>query len=227
METEFDKKWELIMRKSRGRLVVGARAVALAVAVGVVASTGTAGVSGASVQSKNVDEQCAGYTTAEIILGFMGKGVVAEQYPDLALVAGKVVGATPREVEVFLALATLKESGFAEEFRADVTSGDPYRVRDGLERLDTMAATLRKEVTETGTGSGALFGTGKSTDAGVGAGTISFVTTNKVAVVNVAVVANLAIAVTKLLFRADSEEGESGLTTEKAVAIVTKLLAGK
>ncbi|WP_327345652.1 hypothetical protein [Streptomyces europaeiscabiei] len=215
------------MRKSRGRLVVGARAVALAVAVGVVASTGTAGVSWASVQSKPADARCAGYTAAEIILGFMGEGVVAKQHPDLALVDGEVVGATPREVEVFLALATLKESGFAEEFRADVTSGDPYRVRDGLERLDTMAATIGKEVTETGNGSGAVIVTGKNTNSGVGAGTISFVTTNKVAVVNVVLVANVAVVVTKLLLREGFEEGKSGLTTEKAVAIVTKLLAGK
>ncbi|WP_231976424.1 hypothetical protein [Streptomyces sp. 3214.6] len=207
--------------------------MALAVAVGVVASTGTAGVSWASVQPTHAEQltkaeqKCSGFTAAEIILGFMGEGVVAKQYPELALVQGKVVGATPRDVEVFLALATLKESGFAEEFRADVTSGDPFRVRDGLERLDTMAATIGKEVTETGTGSGAVIVTGKNTSAAVGANTISFVTTNKVAVVNVVAVANVAIAVTKLVFREGFEEGKSGLTTEKAVAIVTKLLAGK
>jgi hypothetical protein len=199
------------MRKSRGRLVVGARAVALAVAVGVVASTGIAGMSSASAQPKPADARCAGYTAAEIILGFMGEGVVAKQHPDLALLQGKLVGATPRDVEVFLALASLQEPGFTEKFRADVTSGDPFRVRGGLERLDTMSVALRKEVAK------------GPHDPGTGSGTLSLAT-------DVAITARMApdIFVTgHIIYEAEFEEGKSDLTTEKAVVIVTKLLAGK
>ncbi|WP_241827004.1 hypothetical protein [Streptomyces graminilatus] len=183
------------MRESQGRLVVGARAVALTVAVGVAASTGIASMSSASAQSApsvRASQQCPGYTAAEIILGFMGEGVVAKQSPDLALVHVPV-GATPRDVEVFLALATLKEPGFAEKFRADVTSGDPFRVRNGLKRLDTMSVAIHKDVTE------------KPVDTGTGLRSNYILT----------------------IIDASFEEGKSGLTTEKAVVIVTKLLAGK
>lgn len=185
--------------------------MALAVAVGVVASTGTAGMSWASARSEQGEERSSGFSAADIILGFMGEGVVAKYHPELALVPGEVVGATSEEVAVFLKLASQTQPKFAEEFHADVTSGDPYRVRDGLERLDATARVLGREITEPGTGSGV----------------VSLAVTNKVLAVNVAVVANLAVAVTKLVFRQGFEEGESGLTTEKAVAIVTKLLAGK
>ncbi|EMF56710.1 MULTISPECIES: hypothetical protein [Streptomyces] len=147
-------------------------------------------------------DQCSGYTAAEIILGFMGEGVVAEEYPELALVHVKeAVGATPRDVEVFLALASLKESGFAEEFRADVTSGDPYRVRNGLERLDTMSVTIHQAVTK------------GPVDQGTGS--------------DVIIITEVALAVNQVVIKADFEEGKSGLTTEEAVAVVTKLLAGK
>ncbi|WP_327345649.1 hypothetical protein [Streptomyces europaeiscabiei] len=210
---------------NQGRLVVGARAVALAVAVGVAASVGTANMSWASAQPTHVEQlakaeqKCSGFTAAEIILGFMGEGVVAKEYPDLALVQGKVVGATPREVEVFLALASLRKSGFAEKFRADVTSGDPYRVRDGLERLDAMGVAVHKQVTEgpvdpgTGDRSNVIlinFGADKeATEGHVDSGTGD---RSNVLLIN---------------FNADFEEGKSGLTTERAVSIVTKLLAGK
>ncbi|MFM9693536.1 hypothetical protein [Streptomyces europaeiscabiei] len=111
----------------------------------------------------------------------------------------KVVGATPREVEVLLALASLREPGFTEKFRADATSGDPYRVRGGLERLDTMPVALRKDVSK------------GPQDPGTGSGTLSMA-------------AGIAIYI---VMQAEFEEGKSDLTTEKAVVIVTKLPAGK
>ncbi|SHI12379.1 hypothetical protein [Streptomyces sp. 3214.6] len=213
------------MRKSQGRLVVGARAVALAVAVGVAASMGAANMSWASVQPTHAEQltkaeqKCSGFTAAEIILGFMGEGVVAKQHPELALVQGKVVGATPREVEVFLALASLKESGFAEKFRADVTSGDPFRVRDGLKRLDAMGVAVHKEVTkgpvDPGTGDhNTVILVNFNADKEGAEGPVDPGTGDH----------NTVILVS---FNADFEEGKSGLTTDRAVSVVTKLLAGK
>ncbi|MDX2546769.1 hypothetical protein ACOT81_27910 [Streptomyces sp. WI04-05B] len=213
------------MRKSQGRRVVGARAVALTVAVGVAAATGIASTSWASAQPTSVEQlakaeqKCSGYSAAEIILGFMGQGVVAKQYPDLALVQGKVVGATPRDVEVFLALASLRKAGFAEKFRADVTSGDPFRVRDALERLDAMGVAVHKDGLEgpvdSGNGDDSTVvlinfnADKKDTDGPVDSGKGDRST------------------VILISFNADFEVGKSGLTTEKAVSIVTKLLAGK
>lgn len=196
--------------------------MALAVAVGVGAATGMAGMSSASAQPNVAEKRCEGYTAAEIILGFMGEGVVANEHPDLALVQGEVVGATPREVEVFLALASLRKSGFAEKFRADVTSGDPYRVRNGLERLDAMGVAVHKQVTggpvDSGTGD-------RSNVILVNFGTEKEVTN---ALMDFADSGNGDRSNVFLInFNTDFEEGKSGLTTDRAVSVVTKLLAGK
>ncbi|MFM9693538.1 hypothetical protein [Streptomyces europaeiscabiei] len=212
------------MRMNQGRLVVGARAVALAVAVGVAASVGTANMSWASAQPTHAEQltkaeqKCSQFTAAEILLGFMGEGVVAKQYPDLALVH-KPVGATSRNVEVFLALATLKEPGFADKFRADVTSGDPYRVREGLERLDTMATAAQKAGTE---------GSGDSGNGDRSNFILTFWNADKEANQEAGDSGTGDRSNFILTFwNADFEEGKSGLTSEKAVVIVTKLLAGK
>ncbi|MFF5359365.1 hypothetical protein ACFY4I_08155 [Streptomyces scabiei] len=210
------------MRKSRGRLVVGARAVALAVAVGVAASTGTAGMSWASTQSQQsqqADKLSSKYSTADILLGFMGQGVVAKEHPELALVRGKVVGATPEEVDLFLRLASELEPEFADKLRADLTSGNPYRVRYGLEQADTMSVITHQAAADgamdPGSGSGWFIVGNNAGHPGDGEGLL--VVLEKV----------LVAQDVKFVFSEGFEKGKSGLTTEKAVAIVTKVLAGK
>ncbi|QFQ97533.1 hypothetical protein F9278_16400 [Streptomyces phaeolivaceus] len=221
------------MRKSRG-LVTGARAVALAVAVGVAASTGMAGTASTAWASVREGERSSGYSAEEIILGLMGEGVVAKEQPEVAVVPkGQAVGANESAVAAFVKLASLKEPAFAEEFRAEVTSGDPYRVRKGLERLDTMSRTIAQEVAE---GQGDL-----------GSGSGSFIVNHSVLIKNstlvndrdlakvqvvdvVAAAADVAVVVEVIaaaVVAADFEAGSSGLTTEQAVAMVTKALAGK
>ncbi|MFF5359368.1 hypothetical protein ACFY4I_08170 [Streptomyces scabiei] len=212
------------MRKSRGRLVVGARAVALAVAVGVAASAGTAGMSWASTQSqqagqsKQADKRSSEYSTADILLGFMGRGAVAKEYPELALVRGKVVGATPEEVDLFLELAAELQPELTDKLRADLTSGNPYRVRFALERLDTLSMVTHQAVADgavgPGSGSGWFIVGNHAGDPGDGEGLL--VVLNKV----------LAAQEVKIVFSEGFERGKSGLTTDKAVAIVTPVLAG-
>ncbi|MFM9693541.1 hypothetical protein [Streptomyces europaeiscabiei] len=205
------------MRKSRGRLVVGARAVALAVAVGVAASTGTAGMSWASTQSQQADKRSSKYSTADILLGFMGEGVVAKEHPELALVRGKVVGATPEEVDLFLKLASELEPELTDKLRADLTSGNPYRVRYALERLDTMSVVTQAVAdgaVDPGSGSGWFIVGNNAGDPGDGEGLL--VILDKV----------LVAQEVKIVFSEGFEKGRSGLTTDKAVAIVTPVLAG-
>ncbi|QFQ97530.1 hypothetical protein F9278_16385 [Streptomyces phaeolivaceus] len=224
------------MRKSRG-LVVGARAVALAVAVGVAASTGTAGMSWASAQSvrsAQEGERSSGYSAEEIILGFMGEGVVAKEHPKAVLVPkGQAVGANASAVAAFLELASLKEPAFAEEFRAEVTSGDPYRVRKGLERLDTMSRTLAQEAVEgqkdLGTGNGAVVIDDTLSDH-MDLPIFDMASVNVVdRIMALDVVKQLdKTRVVVITFQmADVEEGAHNLATEEAVAVITKTLAAK
>ncbi|MDW8806188.1 hypothetical protein P1P68_15690 [Streptomyces scabiei] len=217
------------MRRNRG-LVVGARAVALAVTVGVAASTGMAGTAATAWASAREGEQPSAYSAEEIILGFMGEGIVAKEHPEAAVVPkGQAVGANEKAVSAFVELASLKEPKFAEEFRADITSGDPYRVRMGLGRLDKMSRIIATEQQDLGAGVGSFI-----VNDSVFINNSSLVNDrnlSKISAVDVvAVAAHVAVAVEAIaaaVVVADFKAGSSGLTTEMAVATVTKSLAGK
>jgi SdpC family antimicrobial peptide len=136
--------------------------------------------------------------------------------------AGQAKGADGRSVNGFLQLAAVKDPGFAEKFRSEVTSGDPYQVQQGLRRLDSMSRDVAKDVAE------------KRTSVSPSSSAGWFFTNDTVAVDAVAVqhwsfattgsVAAEAAAVVVIVLSVSPEN--QNLTTDKAVAALSTGLAG-
>lgn len=200
------------------------RSLGRGVAAGALAAVVTLGASaGVSWASSSTGKEKAEYSTAEIILGVMGKGPVAHDHPEVALVpAGQAKGADSKSVAAFLQLAAAKDSGFAEKFRSEVTSGDPYQVQNGLKRLESMSRDVARDVAE------------KRTSVNPASSAGWFFTNDTVAVDAVAVqhwsfattgaVAAEAVGVVVVVLTVSPEH--QNLTTDKAVAALSTGLAG-
>ncbi|MFF8531921.1 hypothetical protein ACF07B_08035 [Streptomyces sp. NPDC015532] len=186
----------------------------------VVVLGASAGVSWASSSGSKEKPK---YSTTEIILGIMGKGIVAHEHPEVSLIpANQAKGVNNKAVAGFLQLASVKDPGFAEKFHSDVTSGDPYKVQKGLQLLDRMSRDVASDVAEKRTAispassAGWFFTNDTVAVDAVAVQHWSFATTGAVAAEAAAVV---------VIVLAVSPEHQN-LTTDKAVAALSTGLAG-
>jgi SdpC family antimicrobial peptide len=108
----------------------------VAIAVTSLVAGGVVGMSSQAFAAPAKQHVQLSWSSRDIILGMAGQGALASAHPEIVAFHEK---ADPAWVDQFLAIAEKVEPGFAANFHAALTSGDPYQVKAGLADFTAVA----------------------------------------------------------------------------------------